>query len=394
MSAFAKSWRRECEAWKGRLAASIQNNSGLAQGPSFPSVVGRECRKVCQPTWALPVWAGSKRGGSPVLDMRRRDFITLLGSAAAAWPLAARAQQPAETPRVGFVYPGPKAVMAHRMEAIVTGLRASGYAAATQVEIVARTAEGDPDQIARLVKEVVGKNVNVIIAAGPLVVHAARSATRTIPIIAIDLESDPVASDMAATLARPGGNITGVFLDFPDFTAKWMEMLVESNPKLSRAAVLWDPVTGPVQMEAVGKAGGTLNVQLDITEVRRPSDFDAAFSMASQRGAGAMVMLSSPLIADNVQMLAELTLRHRFPAITLFPDFARAGGLLAYGPNLLSLLRLSGVVAGKVLRGANPAELPIERPTKFETVLNIRTAYALGLSIPTSLLLRADEVIE
>jgi ABC-type uncharacterized transport system substrate-binding protein len=325
--------------------------------------------------------------------MKRRDFITLLGGAA-AWPFAARAQQAAEAPRVGFVYPGPKAVMALRMEAIVTGLRASGYAAPTQVEIVARTAEADPDQIAPLVKEVIGKNVNVIIAAGPLVVHAARSATRTIPIIAIDLESDPVASGMAATLARPGGNITGVFLDFPDFTAKWMEMLVESNPKLSRAAVLWDPVTGPVQIEAVGKAGGALNVQLDITEVRRPSDFDAAFSMASQRGAGAMVMLSSPLIADNVQMLAELTLRHRFPAITLFPDFARAGGLLAYGPNLLSLLRLSGVIAGKVLRGANPVELPIERPTKFETVLNMRTAHALGLSIPTSLLLRADEVIE
>ena len=326
--------------------------------------------------------------------MTRREFITLVGGAAAAWPLAARAQQPAEAPRVGFVYPGPKTVMARRMEAIATGLRASGYAAPTQVEIVARTAEGEPDQIAPLVKEVIAKNVNVIIAAGPPVLHAARSATRTIPIIAIDLETDPVASGMAATLARPGGNITGVFLDFPDFTAKWMEMLVESNPKLSRAAVLWDPVTGPVQVEAVGKAGGTLNVQLDITEVRRPSDFDAAFSMASQHGSGAMVMLSSPLIADNVQMLAELALRHRFPAITLFPDFARAGGLLAYGPNLLSLLRLSGIVAGKVLRGANPAELPIERPTKFETVLNMRTAHALGLSIPTSLLLRADEVIE
>ena len=324
-------------------------------------------------------------------QLKRREFITLLGGAA-AWPLTARAQ--AEAPKVGFVYPGSKTVMAAHMEAIATGLRASGYAASTQVEIVARTAEDDPDHIAPLVKEVIGKNVDVIIAAGPLVVHAARSATRTIPIIAIDLESDPVASGMAATLARPGGNITGVFLDFPDFTAKWMEMLVESKPKLSRAAVLWDPVTGPVQMEAVEKAGGTLNVQLDITEVRRPSDFDAAFSMASQRGAGAMVMLSSPLIADNVQMLAELTLRHRFPAITLFPDFARAGGLLAYGPNLLSLLRLSGVVAGKVLRGANPAELPIERPTKFETVLNMRTAHALGISIPTSLLLRADEVIE
>ncbi len=328
-----------------------------------------------------------------MFDRKRREFITLLGGAA-AWPLAARAQQPMEVPRVGFVYSGPKAAMAPRVGAILTGLQAPGYAAAAQVEIVARFAEGDPDQVAPLVKEVIGKNVNVIIAAAPLVVHAARSATRTIPIVAIDLESDPVASGMVATLARPGGNITGVFLDFPDFTAKWMEMLVECNPKLSRAAVLWDPATGPVQIEAVEKAGGMLNVQLDITEVRRPSDFDAAFSRASQHGSGAMVMLSSPLIADSLPMLAELALRHRFPAITLFSDFARAGGLLAYGPNLLSLLRLSGVVAGKVLRGANPAELPIERPTKFETVLNMRTVLALGLSIPTSLLLRVDEVIE
>jgi putative ABC transport system substrate-binding protein len=259
---------------------------------------------------------------------------------------------------------------------------------------VAQIAEGDPDQIAPLVKEVIANNVNVIIAAGPPVVQAARSVTRTIPIIAIDLESDPVASGMAVTLARPGGNITGVFLDFPDFTAKWIEMLVESNPKLSRAAVLWDPVTGSVQMDAVKKAGGTLNVQLDVIEARRPSDYGAAFSMASERGAGAMVILSSPLISPNVQMLAELALGHRIPAITLFPDFARDGGLLAYGPNVLSLFRLSGIIAGKVLHGANPAELPIERPTKFETVLNMRTAHALGISIPTSLLLRADEVIE
>lgn len=328
-----------------------------------------------------------------MFDRKRREFITLLGGAA-AWPLAARAQQPVKVPRIGFVYSGPKAAMAPRVGSILTGLQASGYAAAAQVEIVARFAEGDPDQVAPLVKEVIEKNVNVIIAAAPLVVHAARSATRTIPIVAIDLESDPVASGMVATLARPGGNITGVFLDFPDFTAKWLEMLVECNPKLLRAAVLWDPATGPVQIEAIEKAGGMLNVQLDMTEVRRPSDFDAAFSRASQHGSGAMVMLSSPLIADNLPMLAELALRHRFPTITLFPDFARAGGLLAYGPNLLSLLRLSGVLAGKVLRGANPAELPIERPTKFETVLNMQTALALGLSIPTSLLLRVDEVIE
>jgi putative tryptophan/tyrosine transport system substrate-binding protein len=324
-------------------------------------------------------------------QMKRRELITLLGGAVAAWPVAARAQQAAEVPRVGFVYAGSKAAAALRIEAILSGLRASAPA---QVEIVARTAEGDPTQIAPLVAEVIAKNVNVFIVNGPSVLHAAHLATRTIPIVALDLETDPVASGVAASLARPGGNITGVFLDFPDFTAKCMEMLVESNPKLSHAAVLWDPTTGTVQRESVKKAAEKLNVELDVLEVQRPSDFDTTFLMASQRGAGAMVMLSSPLVAPNVQVLAELALRHRFPAITLFPDFARAGGLLAYGPNLLSLHRLTGVLAGKVLRGANPGELPIERPTKFETVINMRTAHALGISIPTSLLLRADEVIE
>jgi len=205
---------------------------------------------------------------------------------------------------------------------------------------------------------------------------------------------DPVANGVAASLARPGGNITGVFLDFPDFTAKWMEILIESNPKLSHAAVLWDPDTGSVQLDSVRKAARTLNVQLEVVEIHRASDFDAAFLMANQRGVGAMVLLSSPLIAPNVQVLAELTLRHRLPAITLFPDFARAGGLLAYGPNLLSLYRLVGVLAGKVARGVDPAALPIERPTKFELVINLKTAKMLGLAVPLSLLDRADEVIE
>ena len=247
--------------------------------------------------------------------------------------------------------------MALRIEAVLSGLRVSGYAAPAQVEIVGRAAEGDPAQIAPLVAEVIAKNVSVIMASGPPVLNAARSATRTIPIVAIDLETDPVASGVAATLARPGGNITGVFLDFPDFTAKWMEILVECNPKLSRAAVFWDPDTGPVQLDSVRKAARTLNVQLEVVEVHRPSDFDAAFLKANQRGVDAMAMLSSPLIAPNVQVLAELALRHRLPAITLFPDFARAGGLLAYGPNLLSLYRLVGVLAGKVARGADPGEL-------------------------------------
>jgi len=325
--------------------------------------------------------------------MKRREFIVVIGGAA-AWPLAARAQQPAMVPKVGFLYPGPKAAAVSRVEAIISGLRAGGYPAPTQVELVVRTAEGDPTRIASLTEEIIAKDVDVFIANGPSVLNAAHRATQTIPIVALDLETDPVANGLAAALARPGGNVTGVFLDFPDFTTKWIELLVECNPKLSRIAVLWDPTTGSVQMESVKKAAELLKLQLDISEVRGASNFDEAFSGASQRSAGAMVLLSSPVIAPNVQMLAELAIRHRLPAITLFPDFARVGGLLAYGPNLLGIYRRTGVLAAKVLAGAKPAELPIERPTKFELVLNMRTATALNLSVPASLLLRADEVIE
>jgi putative tryptophan/tyrosine transport system substrate-binding protein len=326
--------------------------------------------------------------------LKRREFITLLGGAAVACPIGARAQQTPQVPRVGLVYPGSKTALPSRIEAILTGLRVSGFAAPAQIELVVRTAEGDPAQIAPMVAQVIDAKVNVFIANGPAVLHAARIATRTVPIVALDLETDPIASGAAATLAHPGGNTTGVFLDFPDFTAKWVEMLVESSPKLSRVAVLWDPTTGPVQVEAIKKAGEALKLELAIIDVQRPADFEGAFATVSARRAGALVILSSPLISPNVQVLAELALRNRIPAITLFPDFARAGGLLAYGPNLLNLYRLTGVHAGKVLHGANPAELPIERPTKFERVLNMRTANALGISIPTSLLLRADEVIE
>jgi putative ABC transport system substrate-binding protein len=327
--------------------------------------------------------------------MRRREFFGFVGGAVACWPLSVRAQQSQEVvPRVGFVYPGSKEVAASRIDAIMSGLRVSGYAAPAQVELVARTADGDPARIAPLVEELIGKNVNLIIANGPPVLHIARAATRTIPIVAIDLETDPVASGVATSLGHPGSNVTGVFLDFPDFTTKWIELLLESNPKLSQMAVLWDPVTGPVQVESVKKVVGSLNIQLVTLEVRRPSDFEGAFSEATQRRADAMMMLSSPLISANVQILADLSVRHCLPVITLFPEFARKGGFMAYGPNLLGLFRRVGVLAGNVLRGANPADLPIERPTKFELVLNLRTAGALGLSVPASLLLRADEVIE
>ena len=322
--------------------------------------------------------------------MRRREFV-LLGGAVAAWPLAARAQQAGTVPRIGMMYPGPQAGAPPRVQAVLDGLRAGGY---TQVEIVLRVADGDPSRITPLVAEVVASKVDVFFAIGPAVVRAARSATLTIPIIANDLESDPVDNGWAASLAHPGGNITGVFMAFPDFAGKWLELLKDTIPQLSRVAVLWDPSTGLLQKEAIEGAAKATEIALETMEVRTPSDLDGAFNSAKRGGSEALVMLSSPVISANVRKEAELAILHNLPAITLFPDFARAGGLMAYGPNLLGAIREAGGMIAKVLRGTKPADLPIERPTKFELVINLKTAKALGLTLPNTLLALADEVIE
>ena len=242
--------------------------------------------------------------------------------------------------------------------------------------------------------EVVERNVDVILAISSVMVQAFRQATRTIPIVALDLETDPVESGLVDSVTRPGGNITGLFFDFPDFTKKWLELLREAIPQLSRVAVLWDPATARTPRQAVEQAANSLSIELDVIEVRTRADFEEAFVTAARRSAGAVLMLTSPLIGANAQPLAELAIHHRLPAVTLFPDFARAGGLLAYGVNLLDMYRQTGIMVAKVLQGRKPAELPIERPAKFELVLNLRAAKRLGMQIPTSILLRADEVIE
>ncbi len=326
--------------------------------------------------------------------MRRREFMMLLGGAAAAWPLAVHAQQAGKVPRVGMLYPGPQAAVAVRVEAMMNGLRASGYLSPAQVELTLRVADGDPARIAPMVSEIVRSNVDVIFANGPEVLQAFRSENTTIPIVAMDLESDPVENGTVASLAHPGGTITGLFLAFPDFTTKWLELLKETIPQLTMVAVLWDPATGTMQKTAIEHAAKSLDLKLDILEVRIPADFGGAFVAAKERRAGAVLMLSSPLFGSSVRPAAELALHEHLPAVTLFPDFARAGGLMAYGPNLLDMYRQSGIIIGKVLQGKKPADLPIERPTQFELVVNLRTAKALGITIPTSILLLANEVIE
>ncbi len=326
--------------------------------------------------------------------MKRRAFIKLLGSAAAIWPAAAVAQHSTKIRTIGFLYPGPTAAAPPRIAALLSGLRSGGYREPEDVEVLARITGGDSTLLAPMATDLVARKVDIIVPASPAAVRAARSATATIPIVASDLESDPVDAGFVTSVRRPGGNITGVFLDFPDFSKKWLELLKELVPRVASVAVFWDPATGTTQLRAVEVAARTLNLKLETLEVRGRADVEAAFLSATQHGAGALLMLSSPFIGANTKLLADLALTQRLPTVTLFTDFARNGGLMAYGPNLLAFYRQQGVLAAKVLRGENPAELPIETPTKFEFVLNLKTAKFLAVNIPSSILLRADEVIE
>ena len=290
-----------------------------------------------------------------------------------------------------MVYPGPQAAAPPRVQAVLDGLRKEGY---SQVEIVLRVADGDPSRIIPLVTEVIASKVDVLFPVGPAVMRAARSATQTIPIVGNDLESDPVDAGWVASLAHPGGNITGVFMAFPDFATKWLGLLKDTVPQLSRVAILWDPSTGLVQKKAIEDAAKASKVTLETMEVQTSSDLDGAFNSAKRGGADAVVMLSSPVISANVRKEAELAMLHNLPVITLFPDFPRAGGLMAYGPNLLGVFRDTGRMIAKVLQGMKPADLPIQRPTKFELVINLKTAKALGLKPSDNFLTLADEIIE
>lgn len=317
-----------------------------------------------------------------------------MGAASIASPLDARAQRPAKVPKVGLLFPGSTTEAPSPIASLLEGLRATGYAEPEQVRLVSRGADGDPARITSLLADLLGQDVDVIVAVSPASVQAAHAATATIPIVAHDLETDPVASGLVASFAHPGGNITGFFFDFPDFSMKWLELMKEAIPRLANVAALWDPTTGPTQTKAIGETAKLLNVKLEILELRSLGGLDDALVSASRRGADALLILSSPIFGLNAPQVAEMVTRHRFPAITLFPEFARAGGLMAYGPDLLDTFREVGVMTGKVLRGTKPADLPVERSTKFELVVNLRTAQALGMTIPASVLARADEVIQ
>ena len=326
--------------------------------------------------------------------MDRRAFIGAIAGGLLAAPLAAAAQQPVKVQVVGVLYPGNFAgpILDNARE----GLRDLGYIDGKNIAFEVRFASGKPETLPGLAADLVRRKVDVLLTIGPGALGAARDATRAIPIVAVDLESDPVQAGFARNLAQPGGNITGYFLDQPGLAGKWLELIGEAVPGTRRIAVLADRTTGPWQLASIKRAAEKLRIELQVLEVRTPGDLDQALGAAVKGGSLALVTLSSPLFDDrtNTKQIAEFTMEHRLPAISLFRRFADAGGLMSYGPNQMEYYKRVPVYIDKVLKGAKPGDLPIEQPTKFDLVINLKTANTLGLTIPQSLLVRADELIQ
>ena len=319
--------------------------------------------------------------------MRRRGFLAVL----AASPAVASAEPSMR--EVGFIHPGGADSMQPRLAAFADGLSRRGFVVGRDVTVIARAADYDKARIAAYADELVRRNVAAILAVGPQVVQQTRAATSTIPIVGLDLESDPVKSGFVQSLGHPGGNLTGMFFDFPEFSGKWLELLGEVIPGLQRVGVLWDPGTGSVQLDALVEVAARRGVKLRVLKVEKPDQIDGAFAEAKTQSQ-AVLALSSPVFGSLTSQVAEAALRHGMPSIMLFPEYGAAGGLIAYGTDLFDLFRQAGEIVGKVLAGAKPADLPVERPSRFRLVVNLKTAKTLGLVIPPVVLLRADEVIE
>jgi putative tryptophan/tyrosine transport system substrate-binding protein len=323
--------------------------------------------------------------------MQRRAFITLLGGVAAAWPLGAQAQQPAgKLPRIGSI----QTFQNENSEAFSQGLREAGYVDGQNMLLETRLYQGTLDRINEFSRELVALKCSVIFAANPYAIRAVMKATSTIPIIGLDLESDPVASGWVKSIARPGGNFTGIFLDIPELGGKQIELLKEAVPMVARLAVLWDATIGAVQFSATEMAARPSGVTLESLPIRSVEDIKDSIERAAREQVHGLVVLTSPLIFAERSRIADLALKTRLPTISPFNSFPKVGGLMAYGPNLASMFKRAASYVHRILSGVNPGELPIERPSKFELVINLKTASALGLNLPHSLLSRADELVD
>ena len=329
--------------------------------------------------------------------MERRTFMAMLAGGLVAAPLAAEAQQAAKVPRIGILA-GDMATAPHMYEAFRQGLRDLGYVEGRNVAIEYRDAEGKLERFPALAAELVALRVDVIVAVNSRAALAAKQATKNLPIVFTNA-SDPVASGLVTSLARPGGNVTGLSNLAPELVGKDLELLTQAVPGVSRVAVLWQPGvlggrTDKDMLKEAEVAARALGVRLQVVEARGPDDFDRAFSEMTRARAGALTVLGSTMFLFERRRLADLAARHRLPTAFPWREGVDAGGLMSYGMNFPDLYRRAATYVDKILKGAKPADLPVEQPTKFELVINLKTAKSLGLTIPPSVLGRADEIIQ
>jgi putative tryptophan/tyrosine transport system substrate-binding protein len=325
--------------------------------------------------------------------MRRRQFIALLGGAAASLlPRRLRAQRSTKLPRLGIVlYSSPRGDPGN--EALRRGLSELGYVDGQNIALEYRFAEGRLERLPELAADLVRLNPDMIFALGGDVAPHVRDATKTIP-IAFVVSTDPVQSGLVASLAHPGGNATGVTLLSDALAAKRLLLLKEAAPQLSRVAVLFNPDHIDNELREAERAAASLKVKLHLAEMRRSSDLDGAFAAMLQAGVDGLYVVSSRQTVANIARVTEFASQHRLPLAGGWGAWAQAGGLISYGPNVGEMVRQSAVYVDKILKGSRPADLPVQQPTRFEFLINLKTAKALGLAIPESFLVQADKVIE
>jgi len=325
--------------------------------------------------------------------MNRRDAVVLFGGAPLAWQLVARAQEPPKIPRVGILTVSVASSMP-AFEGFRQGLRDLGYVEGQNIVLELRFAQGRPERLAAMAVELAQMKVDVIVVESAQAARAAADASRAIPVV-MAVVGDPVRAGLVASLARPGGNITGLSTLSPELSGKRLQLLKEIVPQAMRVAVIWNDSNPAAagNLAETRTAARSMGVEIRSVEVRKASDLDLALEAVAATRPGALLTLTNGMFLANRTRIVEFAARSRLPAI--FPDreFAQAGGLMAYGPSLTANFHRAAFYVDKILKGAKPADLPIEQPTKFELVINLKTARALGITIPQSLLLRADEVI-
>ena len=330
-----------------------------------------------------------------MFGMRRRDFVALLGSGAVAWPLATHGQQAGKVIRIGFIGASlNSSAMAAQYQAFLKELHELGFSEGRNIVVDYRRLD-DPRGPFAVAAELMRLQVDLIVATGPEVaLQAVVGASRSIPIVILAVQYDPIERGYVSSLARPGGNITGVFYRQPELAAKQLELLTQTFPEKSRLAVLYDTNSAD-QLSAAEEAARSMPLELRPLKLEKPPyDFGAAFQTMAQGGAQMVLVLSSPFFVERRPEVAALAIEHRLPTMFVFKSYVESGGLMSYGFEQLAMYRRIGLYVAKILNGTKPADLPVEQPTRFELVVNLKTAKALGLELPPSLLARADEVIE